>query len=244
MSKQKVSIKTIIASVIRDLQLKDVSKYIDSIIEWSYEAEMKIGSYESFERKECVVKIKNNRVPLPKDFYKLISFKVGSTFPEITNRDFRLFHKESTKLAASSNGFPIVQNYYQAGDGVVTSIDSGSSDGTIKMSVDNGYINLSSSSNSNEGALSYLAIAMDEDGYPLIQQGHETAIVSYCVWKMKLSDYVSGKLPHHVYAELEKRWVWLCGQARGEDEMPNPKELEYLAAMYNQLMPLPNKNLF
>ena len=244
MSKQKVSIKTIIASVVRDLQLNDVSRYIDSIIEWAYEAEMKIGSYESFERKECVLKIKNNRVALPKDFYKLISFKVGGTYPESTNRDFRLFYKQSNKLATANSGFPVVQNYYQAGDGVVTSTDSGSTGGTIKMSLDNGYINLSSSSDTNEGAISYLAIALDDEGYPLIQQGHETAIVSYCVWKLKLPDYVNGKLPQHVYSELEKRWTWLCGQARGDDEMPNPKELEYLSAMYNQLLPLPSKNLF
>jgi hypothetical protein len=112
------------------------------------------------------------------------------------------------------------------------------------MSIDNGYVNISSNLKTGEGSLAYLAISLDDDGYPQIQQGHEDAIVAYCIWKMKLPDYINGKVPGHVYAELQSRWVWLCGQVRGEDELPNAKELDYLATMFNQIIPLPNKNLF
>ena len=62
MSKRKrVSVKRIIANVARDLMLDDVSLHIDSMIEWSGEAEAFIGSFDTYEKKECEIDVDNYR---------------------------------------------------------------------------------------------------------------------------------------------------------------------------------------
>ena len=243
MSKNKngrLSVKTIIANVIRDLQLSDAAQIYDYMIEWAYEAEILIGSYDTFIRKECEISFKNNRSPLPRDFYKFISLKVGGSFPEVTNRDFRLFSSDSPNLAVKGN-FNVPNEVGSPG----FPFDQGEENRLVtKFNVDNGYINISSISNGVKGGLAYLAFDLDEEGFPLVKDGHQMAVTAYIIWKYKNAEYVQGKVTHHVYKELENRWYWLCGKARGDDEMPNPKQLEYIAAMYYQLLPTPSKNYF
>lgn len=231
----KLSVNTIIANVIRELQLKNVGDIYDSMIEWAYEAETLIGSYDTFVRKECEITVKNNRARLPRDLYRFIAFRIGGVFPEITNRDFRLFYKDSPHLATHAP-----QTH---------SLDLGSSDlspikNNIKMSIENGSIHISGVTEETVGGLSYLAFELDEKGYPLIKESHGIAVTAYITWKMTTAAWVRGEIPTSVYSRLENRWYWLCGQARGDDEMPDPKELEYIGNMYRQLLPLPNKNFF
>ena len=61
------------------------------------------------------------------------------------------------------------------------------------------------------------------------------------MWKMKTVDYINGRLALHVYQNLERRWQMLCGQARGNDNMPDTKEMEYIAAVFQQLVPPPTQ---
>ena len=56
--------------------------------------------------------------------------------------------------------------------------------------------------------------------------------------------YYQGKVPQHVFKNSEQRWFYLCAQARGDDEMPDATEMTYLSNLWNQLVPLPNKNNF
>jgi len=232
MTPSKLNVKTIIANVIRDAQLTDVGHLIDSMIEWAYEAETFIGSTETFIHKECELIVKNNRARLPRDLYQFISFKVNNVYPEVTNRDFRLFYKNSPHLASSSGIQSITTDAHQNN----TSL--------IKMKIENGYIQISGIVEETKGGLSYMAFDLDEDGFPLIKDGHEKAVVAYILWKIKTADFMNGRVSGNVYSTLERRWYWLCGQARGDDEMPNPKEMEYIADMYKQLLPMPNKNYF
>jgi len=221
MPQGRIEVKTIIANVIRDLQLKSVNDVIDYMIEWAYEAETAIGSYDTFIRKECEIEIKNNRGKLPADLYQFISLKVNNIYPETTYRDFRLFYKNSPNLAIS-----------------------GTEIRTIKMTLEGGWVHLSGTPDSTKAGLAYMAFDLDCHGLPLIKDGHEKAVTAYIMWKYKTADYVAGKVPMHVYSNLEQRWYWLCAQARGDDEMPDPKQLEYITALYHQLLPSPSKNLF
>lgn len=233
MTPQRLSVKTIIANVIRDAQLDDASRLIDSMIEWAYEAETFIGSDDTFIRKECEVTVKNFKAKLPRDFYQFISFKIGGNYPEVTNRDFRLFYKNTGNLAQSTTA-PSITN----------AISDEHSSSRLKMNITNGYIHISGIEQETKAGLAYMAFDLDEEGYPFIKDGHEKAVVAYILWKMKTADFMNGKIPAGAYDRLEQRWYWLCGQARGDDEMPDPKQLEYIAAMYKQLLPMPNPNFF
>lgn len=240
MGNGRIKVKTIIANVIRDAQLKNVNHLIDSMIEWAYEAETLIGSYDTFVRKECEITFKNFKAKMPHDLYQFIALKVNGTFPEVTNRDFRLFYKDSPHLAQ-----PGVEHH------AMDLINLGSAfrtDGTAirtpKFSIENGWIHVSGYDTDVKGGLAYLAFDLDEEGFPLIKDGHEKAVVAYILWKMNVAPFIRGEVTASVHDRLEQRWYYLCGQARGDDEMPDSKQLEYIGSLYHQLLPLPNKNFF
>lgn len=240
MANGRIKVRTIIANVIRDAQLKNVNHLIDSMIEWAYEAESLIGSYDTFVRKECEIKFKNYKAKLPHDLYQFIAFKINGTFPEVTNRDFRLFYKDSPHLAQPGveyHGMDLIN----LGSAFRT---DGTAIRTPKFSIENGWIHLSGYAADVVGGLAYLAFDLDDEGFPLIKDGHEKAVVAYILWKLNVAPFIRGEIPASVHDRLEQRWYYLCGQTRGDDEMPDSKQLEYIGSLYHQLLPLPNKNFF
>lgn len=90
----------------------------------------------------------------------------------------------------------------------------------------------------DEITISYLAYPVDLRGWPKIKEGHETAVAQYIMWQMKLIDFYNGKLPQYITKELEKRWYYLCGKARGDDGMPTADELKQIGNMWNTLIPV------
>ena len=86
----------------------------------------------------------------------------------------------------------------------------------------------------------YLAYPTDARGWPMIKEGHETAVAQYIMWQMKLIEFYNGKLPQYITKELERRWYILCGKARGDDSMPTSEELKQIGNMWNTLVPITN----
>ena len=91
-------------------------------------------------------------------------------------------------------------------------------------------------------AIYYLAFDLDEDGYPMIKEGHEDALSAYVVWKMKHIEYINGKIPRYVWQDLKLEWDRLCAQARGKDNLPTPQEMEQVSRMWNTLIPIQTQN--
>lgn len=232
MTHGRISVKTIIANVIRDAQLSNVNHLIDSMIEWAYEAETLIGSYDTFVRKECEIEFNNYKARIPSDLYQFISLKINNNFPEVTNRDYRLFYKDSPHLASQG----MQQHSLEATRTTEINI--------TKFSIENGWIHLSGADERTIGGIAYLAFDLDEEGYPLVKDGHEKAVVAYIMWKLNVAPFIRGEIAAGVHDRLEQRWYYLCGQTRGDDEMPDAKQLEYIASLYQQLLPSPNKNFF
>jgi hypothetical protein len=94
----------------------------------------------------------------------------------------------------------------------------------------------------DEITISYLAYPVDLRGWPKIKEGHETAVAQYIMWQMKLIEFYNGKLPQYITKELEKRWYYLCGKARGDDGMPTSDELKQIGNMWNTLLPIKSSN--
>ena len=94
----------------------------------------------------------------------------------------------------------------------------------------------------DEITISYLAYPVDLRGWPKIKEGHETAVAQYIMWQMKLIEFYNGKLPQYITKELEKRWYYLCGKARGDDGMPTSDELKQIGNRWNTLLPVKSSN--
>lgn len=111
------------------------------------------------------------------------------------------------------------------------------------FSIDNGCINFNSLDGTKIG-ISYMGVDLDEEGWPLISETHEDAVTAYIMYMHLGVRFWSGNLPQYVYNEAKLRWFDLCGQARGDDELPNAEELKYLGNLWMQLVPLPSLENF
>ena len=103
-------------------------------------------------------------------------------------------------------------------------------------------LNFSSTTYKNDIVVTYLAVPMSPEGWPMVKQGHEEAIATYIMWKYKLIDYYAAKVPQYIVKDLEKRWYWLCGQTRGNDNMPNSSELLKIGKLWNSKIPITSHN--
>ena len=74
----------------------------------------------------------------------------------------------------------------------------------------------------------------------MIKDSHTTAVAQYIMWQQKNIDFINGKLSMYVVKELEKRWYFLCGKARGDDNMPTAEELKQIGKIWNTMVPVKN----
>jgi hypothetical protein len=93
---------------------------------------------------------------------------------------------------------------------------------------------------STEMTIVYLAYPTDLRGWPMIKEGHETAVAQYIMWQMKLIEFYNGEIAQYIVKELEKRWYFLCGKTRGDDGMPTSEELKQIGSIWNTMLPIKN----
>ena len=207
---QRVSVKRVVANVIRNMDIPDASRNFNAFAEWAFEAERKIGSYKTFVKKTETLNVSNKQAALPDDFLSIIDVKKGGS----NNNDY---------LEQSSATFPAnvdKQNMFYF------------TENTINLST----------SDIGSVAISYYAIDTDDEGYPTIADNHEDAVSAYLMYKYKARDYWNGKLPRNIYMDLYQNWSRLCGQARGNDNMPSPTEMKKAAQIWNNLVPIKSNN--
>jgi hypothetical protein len=114
---------------------------------------------------------------------------------------------------------------------------------TSKYVMDNGFLHFNAIESGRVG-IAYYGLQLDDEGWPMIFEGHVDAVTQYLMWQWDIPNVRSGKVTMGYLQSIERRWYTLCAQARGEDELLSPDELDYLANMWNQLLPLPSHNLF
>ena len=122
---KRVSVKRVVANVIRNLDINDASKNFYSFVEWAFEAEKKIGSYKTFVKKTATINVVNKQASLPNDFLSLIDVKKSgdassstylsqssATFPEDTDKERTFYLTESTINLSTSNISSLDIAYY------------------------------------------------------------------------------------------------------------------------------------
>lgn len=155
--------------------------------------------------------IRNNQFTLPDDLVTVIS---------ISNNDAAFLQPSSAKVRRRKNEESIGwdNRYHIVGNKVNLSDNYNKSDSEIR--------------------LTYLAVPLSVEGWPMIKEGHEIAVAQYIMWQHKLIDFMNAKLPQYIIKDLESRWYYLCGQVRGRDNMPTPQELEMIGKVWNRKMPI------
>ena len=235
---QKVSVMRAVDMARRKLELEQTGRLLSDFIEWAWEAELKIGSSLTFERKECNVSIVNGVGCLPWDVLYLLGIGHKDAWAEPSQADFQHFKQD----VLITGGAPLVTNH-QAILPVVANLYSFASNTGLKFSISGNKIRMMHLEN-GEIAIAYMGLCLDEEGYPLVNDLHTDAISQYLVYMQTERDYLRARVPAHVYDRMKQRWHELCGQAAAADDMPNPVEMRVLAAIWNNVLPLPSLNNF
>ena len=162
---------------------------------------------------------RNQQITLPESNIKLLAVRVGTN--DSTHKHARI--KKTSAVHRERVG----------------KLSDDSEQKAFRYYIDGNRLNIQHD-NLEEITIVYLAYPTDLRGWPKIKEGHETAVAQYIMWQMKLIEFYNGKLPQYITKELEKRWYFLCGKARGDDSMPTSEELAQIGSMWNTLVPISN----
>lgn len=112
----------------------------------------------------------------------------------------------------------------------------------LQYSVKPGYIMCSAPTGYLK--LSYHAIPVDDDSYPLIPD--LTSYFEACYWyvtmKLKYPDYLNGRMNREIYYDIRRSWNFYCKQAYGESLMPNYDEMESMKNSWLRMYPEINEH--
>ena len=164
---------------------------------------------------------RNQQITLPENNIKILAVRVGT---DDSNHE----HAELRRTSAVHRGR-------------VGKTTDDSQQRAFRYYVDGNRLNIQHD-DLDEITVVYLAYPVDLRGWPKIKEGHETAVAQYIMWQMKLIDFYNGNLPQYITKELEKRWYYLCGKARGDDSMPTSEELRQIGNIWNTLVPVKSNN--
>jgi hypothetical protein len=210
------SSKEVVSKVYRDLKLQEEDRWMD-MIEWIGEA---IGFIKlPYYLKPVIdlnVQVVDFKAPIPCDLVELLGISYcGAPLPY------------GSGIFDYKNQTDTDKNYMETESPMYV--------------LNPGYIN----TNFKTGTLklSYKAIPTDEDGFPLIADlvSFKEACYRYIVWKLYYPRYLTGQIKESVYSDMERQWVWYCGQAGAEGMIPNLDQMEAIRRAVTSLVPNVNK---
>lgn len=205
--------------VLLQSSIGDIEKYGEHFYAWVLEAEKQIGTYNGM-HKVLNYKITNDvattLTPLPDDIYQLLDAD---------------FCNQYSYYTGASNNFRTSCN---CGCSVANNCSC------IKWFVNGCYIQ--SSRKVEEVNISYLAIPLDDDGFPYVKETHLSAIIAYIKFMLIQGRFDEGKVAMQIYNTRYREWILRCREARSKDEVPNDAELERLANIFNAKLPVHYRN--
>lgn len=223
MNSNRVSIKSMVA-ILSDLSGRtDLDDRIDLLSEYALEAERKIGTRKWLnEHRQQRLYVQDYRAKLPDNFY------------DADNIDTCVLNNctcgtNPCSCSACSCGTTC--------DNVWTNLCScGNWAYYYKTKVEDYRIEgcwLITPFKTGSVYMDYFTIPVDGNGYPEVMQSHRDAIVAYCLWQLKTSEYLTKQIPESMWYTLKNRWEELCAQARGIDNLPSRWKLSRTAAVNN-----------
>ena len=261
-----ISINSVISKVVRDLGLGDDEVRYQDMIEWASEGLLLIGSYYQFQEKEAVIVIEDHKGVLPCDFYKSIRFLDSTSLGDVASGTFWSnitaamvaggFHDPDTSAfseldplsfqklqlmsfrsgndsGAFSNSLKRVSDNLMGGGATYTGGPNSYSVNfnTVTATFRYGYI-----------SLRYLAIPVDDEGYPLVPDdvSFQEALMWRVVEKMCLRGH-EFKNKQLTFETAKFYWNKYCVQARAAANAPDNDPMEMLSNIYNTLIPNQNR---
>lgn len=203
-----VSVKSVIYTIATNLDIGDTEIPVDHFIEWIGQGLAHIGSYYQLTSKETVLTVENFKAELPCDFYKMQRMLYGNQY--LINNE-NIVSRDSVDMAAnqfSNRDYNIIHN-------------------VITTSFESGEINIQ-----------YLAIPVDCDGLPLVPDDPSfmDALFWRCVYQLSIRGYAFLNPQMRDINFTKRMWNTYCGQARANANMPDLDMCERLKNNYTRFI--------
>ena len=181
------------------------------VVDYAAEFMKVVGTPPSFLEKTEKIEIDNYRGILPCDYYQVIQVRV-------IDSDHRMgtfrhstdsFHMSTIKPEHGGLTYKI------QGNCIFTSIENG----TVEMA--------------------YMAMPLDDEGYPLIpdNSSYSRALELYLKVKWFTIQFEMGKINERVLERAERQYAWAVGQAQTDLIRPTIDQMEAISNMWNKLLP-------
>ena len=212
-----ISIKQIIDNCLHHPLLQDLT--LERAVAYTVDFIRILGMPPIFEEKTAKVEIKEWRGKLPCDFHEMIQVRTNQEKCGYNlGRTFRYstdnFHMSEVKQDTTNLTYKI------QGRVIYTSIK----EGTIEIA--------------------YRAIAVDDEGYPLVpdKSSFTRALELYIKKQCFTILFDLGKINQAVYANVQQEYAWAVGQAQSDLIRPSIDEIQSITNALNTLIPRVNEH--
>lgn len=116
----KISVKQVVSAVIRNLGIQDASANFHNFVEWAFEAEKKIGSYTTFDKKIATLTVTDKRSTIPEDLLNVIEvigwddvnhyMSGGYIHADVSDGEYKL-HYEA--ISTDDEGYPTIAGNHE-----------------------------------------------------------------------------------------------------------------------------------
>lgn len=248
------SVKTILDELYRDNGYTIEVPWQDAV-EWIFDSMELIRVKTQYIDRKIRLTIADYRAQLPCDFHRIIQAagSFGGCYPfamlESTNTfhpsmgdcnlgtDFKYLNGETntpstaqqTPIGEDINGNPVFElgsiDSFFAIDSNIAVVGNPNYDQTTYKINENFVF-----TNYQEGFiyLSYQAIPVDEEGFPLIPEDtkYKEAVKAYLRMKIDYMLYRKNLIARDIYQEAIQMWSFRCGQAQNEAKMPSIDQMQ------------------
>lgn len=196
--------------------LQDIS--FETVVDYAVDFIRIVGTPPSFIEKTIDIDIKEYRGVLPCDFYQVIQVR-DMNHPNDSHPAFRhttdSFHMSNHREEEYKHDNHRELTYKIQGGMIITSVPKGK----IEMA--------------------YMAMPIDEEGYPLIpdNSSYSRALELYIKLQWFTILFDTGKISAQVLSNTQQQYAWAVGQAQTDLIRPTIDQMESITAAWNKLLP-------
>ena len=210
------NIKGIMDRLMRHPLMEDIP--FETVIDYAVDFIRIVGTPASFEEKTAEIPINNYRGVLPCDFYEMIQVRIAAPGGPAFRYSTDSFHMSRHKHHYPDSHFRDLTYKLQGNCIFVSPIK----DGKVEIA--------------------YKAMAMDDEGYPLIpdNSSYAKALELYIKKEWFGIQFDLGKINAQVMNKAEQDYSFAVGQCSTDMIRPTIDQMESITAMWNTLIDRPN----
>lgn len=239
---QYVKIQQIADNLAEHPLLRDIP--FDRIVNYTFELIRVIGCPKLYVNRTAPVEIKNYRGSLPCDFAEIIQVRGAKDGKEYLPTMDNFFTSENKPKNFGIGGIVVKQE--QKDDECESYIKE-----TTTAYAPTDIVSKHTGSYKIQGnviftdapttiiEVSYRALEMDEDGYPLLPNNaiFLRAVEAYIKFKRFTILFDMGKINQAVFANAQQEYDWCVGQSYSDFIIPTEDEMQTISNMWNTLIP-------